>query len=200
MTDRRAALEAEVRQACARGQASAAAALVVRDLGDEIGRYLVALVRVGGAELDEVFSMWCEDLLRGLPGFTFSSSLRTWAYTLARHAAARRARGELRQRRRIVLPGELDEPAAAVRTRTVQYLRTAVKDRLAEIRAQLTDDERELLALRVDRQLPWRDIAEIIGAEHGGDDDALRRLEQALRKRFETLTRRLRRLMAEQAP
>lgn len=191
------ALQEQVRAACGSARYSHAAALVVRGLGDEIGRYLGAVVRTGPQDVAEVFSQWCEDVLRGLPGFAFAASLRTWCYTLARHAAARAARSRRRRDLRIALPGELEDQAAAVRTRTVRYLQTEVKDRLARVREQLTEPERELLALRVDRQLPWREIAEILAEPDHQGAQALGRFEQALRKRFETLARRLRVLLAE---
>ena len=63
---------------------------------------------------------------------------------------------------------------------------------LAAARAALADDDRELLYLRVDRQLPWREIAVIMSDEGAGpDDEAVRKLDQALRKRFESVKRRL---------
>ena len=81
---------------------------------------------------------------------------------------------------------------AQARTATVEYLRTAVKDKLAAARAALSDEDRELLYLRVDRQLPWREIA-VIMSDEGADpgDEAVRKLDQALRKRFEAVKRRL---------
>ena len=184
--------ERDVRAACERGDHAAAAALVVRGYGAEVGAYLGSIVRSGADDAAETFSLWCEDVVRGLPGFRFGASVRTWVYTLARHAAARRARGDGRRARRISLPGELDDVVAQARTATVEYLRTAIKDKRAAARAALSDDDRELLYLRVDRQLPWREIAVIMSAEGAGpDDDGVRKLDQALRKRFESVKRRL---------
>jgi len=185
--------ELEVRAACDRGDHVGAAALVVRGFGVEIGAYLGSIVRSGADDVAETFSLWCEDVVRGLPGFRFGAAVRTWAYTLARHAAVRRARTDGRRGRRFQLPGQLDDVVAEVRTATVEYLRTEVKDRLAVARAALSADDRELLYLRVDRQLPWREIA-VIMSEDGAraEDEAVRKLDQALRKRFEAVKRRLR--------
>lgn len=184
--------ERDVRDACDRGDHTAAAAAVVRGYGAEIGAYLGSLVRSGPDDVAESFSLWCEDVVRGLPAFRFGASVRTWVYTLARHAAARRARGDNRRARRFALPGELDDVVAQARTATVEYLRTAVKDRLAAARAALSDDDRELLYLRVDRQLTWRDIAVIMSGDGARpEDEAVRKLDQALRKRFEAVKRRL---------
>ena len=194
MSDRE-TLEADVRARCERGDHAGAAAAIVRGYGPEVIPFLASLLRGSDDELAEAFSMWCEDLVRGLPRFRFASSVRTWIYTLARHAAARLRRGDRRRGKRFVLPGELRDVALDVRTTTVEYLRTAVKDRLAAARERLGDEERAILFLRVDRQLGWRDIARIL-ADDELDDDALRRREQALRKRFETVKRRLKEHLA----
>ncbi len=195
MTDRD-TLEADVRVRCGRGEHGGAAAAIVRGYGPELVPFLAGLLRGSDDDLAEVFAMFCEDVMRGLPGFRFASSVRTWSYTLARHAASRFRRGGRRRGKRITLPGELDDVANSVRTATVNYLRTEVKDRLALAREQLDDDERTILMLRVDRQLGWRDIAQVM-ADGELDDDTLRKREQALRKRFETIKRRLKERMGE---
>jgi RNA polymerase sigma-70 factor (ECF subfamily) len=189
MSDRD-ALEADVRTRCDRGDHAGAAAAIVRGYGPEVIPFMASLLRSTDDELGEAFSMWCEDIVRGLPGFRFSASVRTWIYTLARHAVSRLRRGDRRRGKRIKLPGQLHDIAEAVRTSTVDYLRTAVKDKLAIARERLDEEERTILMLRVDRQLGWRDIARIL-ADDELDDDALRRREQTLRKRFESIKRHL---------
>jgi len=189
MSDRD-ALEADVRARCERGDHNGATAAIVRGYGPEVIPFLASLLRSTDDDLAEAYSMWCEDIVRGLPRFRFSASARTWVYTLARHAVARLRRGDRRRGKRISLPGELHDVAESVRTATVDYMRTAVKDRLAAAREQLDDEERTILMLRVDRQLGWRDIARIL-ADDDLDDDALRKREQSLRKRFETIKRHL---------
>jgi RNA polymerase sigma-70 factor (ECF subfamily) len=189
-TTDRDALEADVRARCDRGDHAGAAAAIVRGYGPEVIPFVASLLRSTDDDLAEAFSMFCEDIVRGLPRFRFSSSVRTWVYTLARHAASRLRRGDRRRGKRITLPGEIHDIAEAVRTSTVDYLRTAVKDKLAAARDRLDDEERAILMLRVDRQLGWRDIARIL-ADDELDDDALRKREQSLRKRFETIKRHL---------
>jgi RNA polymerase sigma-70 factor, ECF subfamily len=189
MTDRD-ALEADVRARCDRGDHAGATAAIVRGYGPEVIPFLASLLRSTDDELAEVFSMWCEDLVRGLPRFRVSASVRTWIYTVARHAASRLRRGDRRRGKRFSLPGELQDIAEAVRSSTVEYMRTAVKDKLALARERLDDEERAILMLRVDRQLGWRDIARIL-ADDDLDEDALRKREQSLRKRFETIKRHL---------
>jgi RNA polymerase sigma-70 factor (ECF subfamily) len=62
---------------------------------------------------------------------------------------------------------------------------------LERLRAQLEPEEQTLLTLRVDRQLSWREVADIL-AEEGATVD-----EAALRKRFERLKDKLARAARE---
>ena len=57
-------------------------------------------------------------------------------------------------------------------------------------------DEQLLLILRVDKNLPWDEVALVLAAEHGGDDVA--RGAVRARKRFQLVKDKLRR-MAEEA-
>jgi RNA polymerase sigma-70 factor (ECF subfamily) len=77
------------------------------------------------------------------------------------------------------------------RDSTAAYLRTSAKDALAVIRDQLDPEERSLLLLRVERKLPWKEIAAVM-AEEGMPAG-----EAALRKRFERLRDKLHRLFRE---
>lgn len=190
-------IDDEVRAACERGDHAAAAGVIVRVHKSEIVAYLGSLTRDHHQLLQDAFSCWCEDIMRGLPGFRFAASVRTWSYTLARHAAARCIRDDQRRVRRLAGADVPVDIAAVVRSETADYLRTAMKDRLAQVRAELADDERELLYLRVDRQIAWREIEAIVRAPGDPDDEAARRRrEQALRKRFETLKRRIKARLA----
>src|SRR5262249_48514473 len=79
-----------------------------------------------------------------------------------------------------------------VRTETAPYLRTEVKDKLAEIRASLPPEDELLLVLRVDKRLEWKDIARVLrGGDVPADDTVLARESQRLRKRFQHLKDRL---------
>lgn len=193
----RASIDDEVRAATERGDHAAAAGIIVGALRTDIVAYLGSLTRDHPQLLQDAFSCWCEDILRGLPSFQFAASVRTWSYTLARHAAVRCMRDDQRRVRRLVGGDVPVDIAAIVRSETAEYLRTAMKDRLAQVRAELADDERELLYLRVDRQVAWREIEAIVRAPGDPDDEAAcRRREQALRKRFQSLKRRIRERLA----
>jgi RNA polymerase sigma-70 factor (ECF subfamily) len=189
-------IDAEVRAAHDRGDHAGAAERVVRAYMRDIGAYIASLLRTA-ERVDDVFSMWSEDVVRGIVDFRFASSVRTWVYTLARHAISRYTRDDYRRTRRIAVGGVFDDLAAKQRTETADYLRTAMKERLAVVRAELADDEREILYLRVDRQLPWREIEEIVRPDGPDDEPTRKRREQALRKRFESLKRRIKARLAD---
>jgi RNA polymerase sigma-70 factor (ECF subfamily) len=53
----------------------------------------------------------------------------------------------------IPLGSEISEIEIEVRTQTLTYLRTQVKDRMAQLREELPTDDQTLLVLRVDKQL-----------------------------------------------
>ncbi len=176
------ALEAAIRERAAAGDAKGAATRALEGYGGELLGYLVAAC--GDASVaDEVFAMACEDLWRGLPSFRFESSMRTWLYVLARHAHARYRRSPHERRRREL--SEISEVALEVRTATRPWLKTAVKDRFTALRDELPEEDRELLILRVDRQMAWEDVARVLG--EGEDPRAVARV----RKRFSLLKQRL---------
>jgi RNA polymerase sigma-70 factor (ECF subfamily) len=196
-TESRTRLEEEIRAQCDAGQHGVAATAAIKGYGPEILGYLVATARTE-TDAADAFSMFCEDVWRGLPRFRFASSLRTWAYTLARHALYRLVRDPERRRAK-VSPSEAPELAQLaenVRTSTLMHLRTEIKDKVAALREQLDEEDRTILILRVDRKLAWQDIARVLADEDITDADATKR-SAALRKRFERIKERLRKLAAE---
>lgn len=169
------------------GDLAGAATLAVEGYGPEVLGWLV--VTTNDAPLaEEAFAAASEDLWRGLVAFRWECSIRTWMYTLSRHALVRhRKRAAERVHRRQELASY--DAVERARSRTAPWLRTEVKDAFARLRASLSEEERELLVLRVDRALAWEEIAQILG-EGGGDAQASARL----RKRFQSVKERLRKL------
>jgi RNA polymerase sigma-70 factor (ECF subfamily) len=117
--------------------------------------------------------------------------MRTWLYTLARHAAARFQRAPHRRPGRRVSLSKAGELAARVRTATLPFLRTEAKDRFAQIRNSLDERDRSLLVLRVDRGMTWKEIALVLSSE-GERDEVVEREAARLRKRFQSLKEEIR--------
>lgn len=171
-----------------------ATAAALRGYGPELIEYLVA---TGRSEVDgsDAFAELSVDLWRGLPSFRWEASLRTWCYTLARHALARVKRAPERRRAVALESGQLADLAEQIRSRTVTHLRTDVKHRVRALRERLSPEDQSVLVLRVDRDLPWRDIARIMADEGEALAEAdLVRRAAALRKRFERIKGDLREL------
>lgn len=184
--------EADMRAAATAGRVDEAATLLLRAYGQELLEYSIAMAR---SEIDggDAFSLFSERLWRGLPAFRWESSARTWCYVLARRAIADTKRGGAT--RQAVPLSEAPEVAALVeqvRTRTLTFLRTDARDAFAELRASLSPEERELLVLRLDRKLPWREVAMVMSADDDLDAAALERRSAALRKQWEVMKTKLR--------
>ncbi len=181
-------IEAEIAARLSAQQLEQAAVLTLRAYGPEVLGFLMVQLR-DDQQAEEVFSTFAEDLWRSLPTLTLRTSMRAYAYSLARNAKHRFLQRDLRKQRAAVpLSGSprMAELVAEARTQTAPYLATASKLKLAELRARLSADEQALLTLRVDRGLEWREIAEVFGEP--GD---LSRAAAQKRKRFQLIKDKL---------
>ncbi len=138
----------------------------------------------------DVFQTFAEDLWAWLPSFR-GGSLRAAAYRIGRHAAAR-FRREAWRRRRERMRTTMASRIAASMASPESRLATQPKDRLARLREALDPDERTLLILRLDRELSWNEVAEVLSEEGDPVDSA------AVRKRFERVKEKLGKLAKEQ--
>jgi RNA polymerase sigma-70 factor (ECF subfamily) len=183
------AVETRVRALLAPGKPDAAATAAIEGYGAAVFGYLRKIVD-DEDEARDAYAQWAEDLWKGLPGFRGDASLRAWTYRLAWHAACRLHRDPFRARGVRLPTSAASRLAASVAESTVATgSRRAGLDRL---RAQLPPEERTLLTLRLDRELEWDEVAEVLSAE-GAPVTA-----PALRKRFERLKERLRELAREE--
>jgi RNA polymerase sigma-70 factor, ECF subfamily len=180
------ALERRIRDLLAAGDLAGAATQVIQGYGPEVLGFLAAYV---GDEDDasEALAQASFDLWSSIRNFHQHASLRTWFYTLARHAAARLRRAAHRRPGRHLSIDEVPEISAAdARSATAPYLRSEIKNGYAAIRDALSPGDRALLILRVDRRMSWQEIARILGS-HDDGDGALARRAARLRKRFQLL-------------
>jgi RNA polymerase sigma-70 factor (ECF subfamily) len=178
------------------------AVLALESYGAEVYSFLMARFPGKNVYADDAFSEFSEDLWRALPTFEWRCAMRSYCYKLAKSAAARVGRAPHNRNERRVPLSQSPAIEAAVdraRTSTAPYLQTAVKDGVAKLRESLSQDDRELLTLRIDRKLAWREIAFIL-SETSPDVSAeeMRKFETALRQRFSDIKKRIRR-KAEQS-
>jgi RNA polymerase sigma-70 factor, ECF subfamily len=184
-------VEAAIFATLEEGDHHRAAELILRAYGDQI---LGFLVRSQGDETEalEIWSIFTEDLWKGLPGFQARSSARTWAYQLARHARSRFTRDAWRSRSQPLKTHDLDGLIQQVRTRTLTYLRDEARTALEDLRAELSPEERELLVLRIDQGMSWDEVAGIMAVE-----GSTARSRARLRARFTRLVKRIRKRAEE---
>jgi RNA polymerase sigma-70 factor (ECF subfamily) len=174
--------------------------LMLEAYGGEILSFLHSRLK-NPSDAQDAFSMFAEDAWTGLPGFGFRCSLRTWAYTVARNAAARlMASPERRPARNLTLSNvsEISALVERLRSETDAFQRTDVKDRFKALREQLSPDDQMLLVLRVDRGLSFRELSLAMSGNCELDDAEIAREAARLRKAFERVKAELRKL-AEQA-
>lgn len=191
-------LEQTVRAACERSDYQGAATLLLESIGPKVFAFVLQRLR-DPVEAAEAFSMFSEDLWRGLPQFGWRCSVRGWSFAVARHAADRRGRQLAQRRRRNLALSEspLAGLVAEVRERTLLHLRTEVKSQMKQLFERLPPDDRALLELRLDQRLSFRELA--LTLDYAGEmpsDAELTRSAAKLRKRFQMVKEQLRELVA----
>jgi len=182
----REALEARIGEALDAGRLADAAHATIEGYGPEILGYLMAMQR-DESDARDVFGQFSEDLWKSMATFKRASSMRTWSYKLAHSAFVRFARDPYRRRGRRLETAEYSQLVERV---TSQLSRERVNAKLEAARAELGADDQALVILRVDRKLAWNDIADVMAAAGDAGDVA------ALRKRFERIKQRLKKLVA----
>jgi RNA polymerase sigma-70 factor (ECF subfamily) len=162
---------------------------VLGELGPEILGFLSGVL--GDHDGDDVFSQFSEALWHSLASFRSRCTIRTWCYMLARQAIVHHQRSERRHVAGRVPISELAEVLEAVR-KTHTTLVAQRRATLAQLRNELSVEDRTLLILRVDRNLPFEEIAvAFAGCPDSLDDVALRREANRLRKRFQLIKERM---------
>ena len=89
--------EADLRRLWNAGDFEAVTTLALERYGPEILGALAAYMR-SGSDAKEAFSLFAEDLWRGVSEFRWQCTLRAWAYRIAYNAAARWATGHGRRK------------------------------------------------------------------------------------------------------
>jgi serine/threonine-protein kinase len=183
--------ESAIRVALEAGDTASATKAAVSRFGPEVLRYLSG--HLGDTDLaDDAFSEFLQRLWSSLPRFEWRSSFRTWAFVIARRAAADVRRSEGRQRRQPLTDSQLADVAAQVRTATWPLLKTEAKTALARLREELSHEDKMLLVLRSDRGLEWEAVACVFLENAAPGELELRRESARLRKRYQLIKTRLR--------
>jgi RNA polymerase sigma-70 factor (ECF subfamily) len=176
----------QVKELLAAGNQRGAATLALRLYGPKILGYLKVVLR-DEADAADAFSVFAENLWRGLDSWRGEASLRTWAFKLAWNAALNLRDEAWRRHGRRFRSSEASALADEIRTKTAVRVERQ-RAHLATLRAELNDEEQTLLVLRIDQELAWEEIAEVLATPEARPDTAM------LRKRFERMKERLSKL------
>lgn len=179
-----------IHELIAAGDAGTAASEAITALGPHVLRYLQSILHDEG-DLADAFSVFAEAVWKGLPSFRWESSLTTWAYRLAHHAALRVRDQPWRREVRRLETSEASLLADSVRTKT--FIRAErQRQSLEKLIAVLPVEDQSLLALRIGEGLEWSEISAIM-TRKGTPVDA-----NTIAKRFSRLKERLSRMAREQ--
>lgn len=155
-------LEADIEAACKRGDILGATEVAIRLYGREIFNFLVDRLR-STVDADDVFSLVCSDIFRGISSFRWDSKLRTWAYTIARHRMYRFRKKAARQRAAVPISEveSADESGLrqTARKLTSNWRRTSKKSAIQDFRRELDPADQDILIFRIDRRMSWKDVA-----------------------------------------
>jgi RNA polymerase sigma-70 factor (ECF subfamily) len=170
------------------GDLHGAATVAIRELGPAVARYLRGMLR-SDADASDAFSDWAESLWAGIRTFEGRSTFSAWAFRLAYNSALDLSDRAHRKRERRLATHEASLLADEVRTTAFTHERR--RQRLEQLRAELAGEEQTLLFLRVDQQLAWEEVAAVLSSPTASVEPA------AVRKRFERLKDKLRKLARE---
>ena len=182
-----------VRELCENHRYDQATAIIVETLGAELLGFLCAMHHNSDDGAD-AFSDCCLQIWRGLPSFSWQCSIRTWVYVIARNCGRRVLRDEMRRLRHLAPLDDqpcIDKLAARVRTETLSLLRSRTDGGLTALRQALPEQDQTLLILRVDRELPWSDLAKVFLNDENASEELISKESSRLRKRFQLIRQRL---------
>jgi RNA polymerase sigma-70 factor, ECF subfamily len=179
-----------IRRLLAAGDTREAATEAIRALGPQVLRYLRSILH-DDDDVEDAFSTFAEAVWRDLPRFRWESSLRTWSFRLAWHAALAARSDAWRRRRQRLATSAASKIADEVRTKS--FIRAERQRSTVErLVGALAVEDQSLFALRVGQGLSWREIAAVLATEEQVVEAS------ALAKRFSRLKEHLARLAREQ--
>jgi RNA polymerase sigma-70 factor (ECF subfamily) len=183
-------VETRIRDLLAADDRPAAATAAIQELGPPVLRYLRSLLR-DEDDASDAFSVFAENVWRGLPTWRGEGSLKSWAFRLAWNGAMNLKNEAWRRRGRRFFSGEASALAEEIRTRS-QVKVERQRNALDKLRESLDVEEISLLTLRIDQKLSWAEIADVTATDGERIEPA------ALMKRFERLKGRLAKMAKEQ--
>lgn len=145
-------------------------------------RYFVRRL-LGGAECaDDILQEVWLTVLRNLRRLRNPEAFSVWLYRIARH----KVYDELRKQQAVATFNDETVPADAVENESGFSAEDAA--RIHECLQRLTPEHREVLVLRFLEQMPYEDIAQVVGCSLGTVKSRIYYAKQALRREMEALS------------
>jgi len=194
--------EAEIRQLVEQGDIGGATEGAIGLYGPELYGFIQATV-LNHTLADEIFQDVSISIWRYIENFRWQASLRTWVYTIARNACRQALKHPTRTRERHLYTDEANAiPARVTQTATDIWRRREAKHWLWDVITTFDPEERSIITLRIIQRMEWVDIARVLGEEDDEegvelDEATLKRRSAALRKRYERIKARLKKLRDE---
>ena len=189
-------LEEEVRCLCQQGAVGKAVERVLQGHGLEVQRVMSGILR-DEVRVQDAYGIFCERLLKWLPGFRGEGQLWMWLNRMARNSCLQLLKAPGR-REVPVSDSQFPDQARPERSQTPLWQQDAMKERFRALRESLQPQDRMLLALRLDQKLSWREVARRMSGPQGAlTEEALNRRATTLRQQFQRAKARLRALAME---
>ncbi len=154
---------------------------MVARFADEMYRFCVNATgsRQDGEDVaQEVLGEAC----RSLPRFRGHSSVRTWLYRVAWHKVLDYRKRLARQPSLVPIDGAQTNEFLRIAGTQEEALATAQRrKRVARAYARLKHDDRMVLSMRVDMEMPYQEIAEVLGVRVGAAKMRMNRAVERLR-------------------
>jgi len=175
-------LDARVLQLVLADRIPEASDIVLARLSPELRPFLHRLL--GELTLvDEAHAATCDRLSKELRSFRWDCSLRSWIFIVATREA-RRCRLRHPQGRRAAKSSTTVSPVDGA---TWTHSPTVRQDIVEALRESLSEEDRDLLVLRVERGLAWREIAAAFLDDEAADRDIIARGAARLQQRYRSI-------------
>ncbi len=174
--------DSDVRSVLESGDLYCAATMAIERYRPAVLKYLRRLLH-DEHDAADAYSLFAEHLWQGLAGFRTESSLRTWVFRVARNAATDTGKQAWRRLGRRLTVGEtnaMTEDDLETPTQ-LREMRSAFRG----LQQYLSESEQTLLALRIEHELRWTEIARTLSKDGRALDTT------TVIKRFDRLAARL---------
>lgn len=160
---------------CQEARVDEATRVALEYYGPEILGWLIGVVKDETAA-EDICQHFSIALWKGLPSFRWESSLRVWAYKIAWHELIRFQKAKEKRKEQQFNTSEISGLAQAVTSLHMVLRKKQEASRLVELRQELPEEMQTLIILRIDREMSFGEIAQVLEIE---EDTARQKFKRA---------------------